>query len=65
VRFTSIFPACYPGRWPHVHFEVYAARADITDATKAIATSQVALPDNAHGVPPERHKRCSSYGKCS
>jgi hypothetical protein len=23
VTFTSIFPACYAGRWPHVHFEVY------------------------------------------
>jgi len=23
VTFTSVFPACYPGRWPHVHFEVY------------------------------------------
>ncbi|GAA0912593.1 dioxygenase family protein [Virgisporangium aurantiacum] len=46
VRFTSIFPACYDGRWPHIHFEVYGAEADITDSTKAIATSQVALPKN-------------------
>src|SRR5262245_28733133 len=23
VRFTSIFPGCYSGRWPHIHFEVY------------------------------------------
>jgi hypothetical protein len=22
VRFTSVFPGCYPGRWPHIHFEV-------------------------------------------
>ncbi|MDT3445371.1 MULTISPECIES: intradiol ring-cleavage dioxygenase [unclassified Pseudofrankia] len=44
VRFTSIFPACYSGRWPHIHFEVYPDQASITDATKAIATSQVALP---------------------
>ena len=44
VRFTSIFPACYPGRWPHIHFEVYPDRNSITDATNAIATSQVALP---------------------
>ncbi len=44
VNFSSIFPGCYSGRWPHIHFEVYAAQADITDATKAIATSQVALP---------------------
>ncbi|MEU4561614.1 3,4-dioxygenase subunit beta [Actinoplanes sp. NPDC023936] len=44
VTFTSIFPACYTGRWPHVHFEVYPSQADITDSAKAIATSQVALP---------------------
>lgn len=47
VSFTSIFPACYPGRWPHVHFEVYPDEASITDAGKAIATSQVALPQDA------------------
>ncbi|MEU8239553.1 intradiol ring-cleavage dioxygenase [Actinoplanes missouriensis] len=44
VTFTSIFPACYSGRWPHIHFEVYPSQADITDAANAIATSQVALP---------------------
>ncbi len=44
VRFTSVFPACYDGRWPHVHFEVYPDQASITDAANAIATSQVALP---------------------
>ncbi|MBG0567960.1 intradiol ring-cleavage dioxygenase [Actinoplanes aureus] len=44
VTFTSIFPACYTGRWPHVHFEVYPDQASIADSTKAIATSQVALP---------------------
>ena len=47
VRFTSIFPACYTGRWPHIHFEVYPDQASITDSTTAIATSQVALPQNA------------------
>lgn len=46
VRYTSIFPACYDGRWPHIHFEVYPDQAGITDATNAIATSQVALPQN-------------------
>jgi len=44
VGFTSIFPACYSGRWPHIHFEVYPNQASITDSTKAIATSQVAIP---------------------
>jgi protocatechuate 3,4-dioxygenase beta subunit len=47
VRFTSVFPACYSGRWPHVHFEVYPDQASITDAGNAIATSQVALPEQA------------------
>lgn len=46
VSYTSIFPACYAGRWPHIHFEVYPSEADITDATNAIATSQVALPQD-------------------
>jgi len=44
VSYTSIFPACYSGRWPHIHFEVYPAIGDITDSANAIATSQVALP---------------------
>lgn len=44
VSFTSIVPACYSGRWPHIHFEVYPDQASITDSTKAIATSQMALP---------------------
>jgi protocatechuate 3,4-dioxygenase beta subunit len=44
VTFTSIFPACYDGRWPHIHFEVYPDQAAISDSTSAIATSQVALP---------------------
>jgi protocatechuate 3,4-dioxygenase beta subunit len=47
VRFTSVFPACYDGRWPHVHFEVYPDQAAITDSANAIATSQLALPQGA------------------
>ncbi len=46
VTFSSVFPACYSGRWPHVHFEVYPDVGSITDSTKAIATSQLALPED-------------------
>jgi protocatechuate 3,4-dioxygenase beta subunit len=46
VRFTSVYPACYDGRWPHIHFEIYPDQASITDAGNAIATSQVALPQD-------------------
>jgi len=44
VTFTSIYPGCYSGRWPHIHFEVYPDVASITDSTNAIATSQIAMP---------------------
>ena len=44
VTFTSIFPAAYSGRWPHVHFEVYPSIAAAADAGNKIATSQIALP---------------------
>ncbi len=44
ATFTSIFPACYSGRWPHVHFEVYPDLATATAAGKKLATSQLALP---------------------
>ncbi|RII94632.1 3,4-dioxygenase subunit beta [Clavibacter michiganensis] len=46
VSYTSIFPACYTGRWPHIHFEVYPDVDSITDSTKAISTSQIALPED-------------------
>lgn len=44
VAFTSIFPAAYPGRWPHAHFEVYPDLAAATSSDNAITTSQLALP---------------------
>ena len=44
VEYTSIFPACYQGRWPHVHFEVYPDEASITDHDLSISTSQLAFP---------------------
>ena len=44
VTFQSIFPACYSGRWPHVHFEVYPSLDMATNENDKIATSQIALP---------------------
>ena len=44
VSFTSIFPACYQGRWPHIHFEVYPTLAAATNVANKVATSQIALP---------------------
>jgi len=47
ATFRSIFPAAYPGRWPHIHFEVYPDLAGATSAGTKIVTSQLALPEDA------------------
>jgi protocatechuate 3,4-dioxygenase beta subunit len=47
VRFTTIFPGCYSGRWPHVHFEVYPSLSSATSGGNKRATSQLALPQAA------------------
>ena len=47
VTFTSIFPGCYAGRWPHIHFEVYPSLASTSSADNKVRTSQIALPSNA------------------
>ena len=47
VSFTSIYPAAYSGRWPHIHFEVYPSLAAATTASGKLRTSQVALPEDA------------------
>ena len=47
VTFQSVFPGCYSGRWPHIHFEVYPSLEAATDPANKIATSQVALPQDS------------------
>jgi protocatechuate 3,4-dioxygenase beta subunit len=44
VTFQSIYPACYSGRWPHVHFEVYQSKWSAIHGGSILATSQMALP---------------------
>ena len=43
--FTSIFPGCYLGRWPHAHFEIYPSLEKSTGAENVIHTSQMAFPE--------------------
>ncbi|MFZ4894265.1 3,4-dioxygenase subunit beta [Plantibacter sp. Mn2098] len=47
VTFTSIFPAAYSGRWPHIHFEVYSDVATAVASGPIVKTSQIALPKEA------------------
>jgi protocatechuate 3,4-dioxygenase beta subunit len=42
--FQTIFPGCYPGRWPHIHFEVYSSVAKAVASGPIVKTSQIALP---------------------
>lgn len=45
VKFTTIYPACYSGRWPHIHFEVFTG--GLTSASTgrtASLISQLAMP---------------------
>jgi protocatechuate 3,4-dioxygenase beta subunit len=44
VTFTTIFPGCYSGRYPHIHFEIYSSLSMATLYTNKILTSQIALP---------------------
>ena len=44
VTFTTIFPGCYSGRWPHMHFEIYSSLATATSGNNDVKTSQLALP---------------------
>jgi len=44
LTFQTIFPGCYTGRYPHIHFEVYPSASAATLYTNKILTSQIALP---------------------
>ncbi|WP_288115022.1 intradiol ring-cleavage dioxygenase [Microbacterium sp. SCN 71-21] len=50
VSFTSIYPACYSGRWPHIHFEVYDDVATAVASGPIVKTSQIALPEETNVV---------------
>ncbi len=47
LRLTTVFPGCYPGRWPHLHFEVFASAEQAVSGGAALLTGQFALPEDA------------------
>lgn len=47
AAFTTIFPGCYPGRYPHIHFEVYMSLERATSYKNRLLTSQMAMPADA------------------
>jgi protocatechuate 3,4-dioxygenase beta subunit len=46
VNFSSIFPGCYSGRWPHCHFEIFDSLEVANSGANARKTSQLALPQH-------------------
>lgn len=46
VSFTSFYPGCYSGRWPHIHFEIYGSLDAAANGANALRTSQLALPED-------------------
>lgn len=47
VTLTTIFPGCYAGRWPHIHFEIFASPKAARSGTESLLTSQFAFPEEA------------------
>ncbi len=45
LSFVTIFPGCYLGRMPHMHFEVYPSLSEASRSSQKIKTSQIAFPD--------------------
>lgn len=44
VRFTSIVPGCYGGRYPHCHFEVFESVEAAMQGAAPLLVSQLAFP---------------------
>jgi protocatechuate 3,4-dioxygenase beta subunit len=44
ARFTTVFPGCYSGRWPHIHFEIFASPDKAASGAESLLTSQFAMP---------------------
>ncbi len=41
VTFQTIYPGCYSGRMPHIHFEIYPSLAQAVDDQYVVKTSQL------------------------
>ncbi len=47
LTFRTVFPGCYSGRYPHLHFEVFPDLDLATVYTNRVFTSQIVLPVSA------------------
>lgn len=45
LTFRTVFPGCYSGRMPHIHFEVYRSATTASAFSNKLRTSQMAFPN--------------------
>ncbi len=46
ATFQTIYPGCYSGRMPHIHFEVYRSTNSASSYSNKLKTSQLAFPND-------------------
>ena len=44
MSFSTIFPGCYPGRFPHMHIEVFKSQDLAGTGKNSVLTSQLVMP---------------------
>jgi protocatechuate 3,4-dioxygenase beta subunit len=47
VKFITVFPGCYDGRWPHIHFEIFESAEKAASGKDSLLISQFAMPGDA------------------
>lgn len=50
ATFQTIYPGCYAGRVPHIHFEVYRSTSTATNWNNKLRTSQLCFPTDANSA---------------
>lgn len=48
ATFQTIYPGCYSGRVPHIHFEIYRSTTTATSWSNKLKTSQLCFPSDAN-----------------
>jgi protocatechuate 3,4-dioxygenase beta subunit len=48
ASFQTIYPGCYSGRVPHIHFEVYRSTTTATNWNNKLRTSQLCFPSDTN-----------------
>jgi protocatechuate 3,4-dioxygenase beta subunit len=50
ATFQTIYPGCYAGRVPHIHFEVYRSTTTATNWNNKLRTSQLCFPADTNSA---------------